>query len=58
MFKDFLEYYASSRYGRIDEIPTVHSIRTIWYRYVGYQNRLTNSKLDRQVVNDVAAVCS
>src|SRR3982074_2862955 len=26
IFKDFVEYYASSRYGRIDELPTVHSV--------------------------------
>lgn len=58
IFKDFIEYYASSRYGRIDELPTVYSIATVWYRFVGYQNRITNSKLDRQLVNDVAAVRS
>ncbi|KFY46633.1 hypothetical protein V494_00394, partial [Pseudogymnoascus sp. VKM F-4513 (FW-928)] len=29
MFKDFVEYYASSRNGLIDELPTVHSIKTI-----------------------------
>ncbi|KFZ24039.1 hypothetical protein V502_01472 [Pseudogymnoascus sp. VKM F-4520 (FW-2644)] len=29
MFKDFIEYYASSRHGLIDELPTVHSIKTI-----------------------------
>ncbi|KFY94199.1 hypothetical protein V500_03389 [Pseudogymnoascus sp. VKM F-4518 (FW-2643)] len=55
ILKDFVEYYASSRYGRIGELPTVHSIATVWYRFVGYQNRITGSKLDRQLVNDVAA---
>ena len=58
MFKDFVEYYASSRNGVIDELPTVHSIKTIWYRFVGYRNRMTKSKLDRQLVNDVFAVSS
>jgi hypothetical protein len=58
VFKDFIEYYASSRYGRIDELPTVHSILTVWFRYVGYQNRTTQSKLDWKVVSDVSAVCS
>ena len=58
ILKDFVEYYASSRYGRIGELPTVYSIATVWYRFVGYQNRLTKSKLDRQVVNDVGAVNS
>ncbi|KFY94270.1 hypothetical protein V500_03351 [Pseudogymnoascus sp. VKM F-4518 (FW-2643)] len=28
-FKDFIEYYTSSRNGLIDELPTVHSIKTI-----------------------------
>ncbi|KFY57135.1 hypothetical protein V496_06525 [Pseudogymnoascus sp. VKM F-4515 (FW-2607)] len=27
----------------------------IWHEFVGYQNRITSSKLDRQLVNDVAA---
>jgi hypothetical protein len=58
ILKDFVEYYASSRYGRISELLTVHSIATVWYRFVGYQNRITGSKLDRQLVNDVAAVRS
>lgn len=58
ILKDFVEYYTSSRYGRIGELPTVHSIATVWYRFVGYQNRITSSKLDRQLVNDVAAVRS
>ncbi|KFY08696.1 hypothetical protein V492_05999 [Pseudogymnoascus sp. VKM F-4246] len=26
LYKDFVEYYALSRYSRIDELPTVHSI--------------------------------
>ncbi|OBT76035.1 hypothetical protein VF21_03576, partial [Pseudogymnoascus sp. 05NY08] len=58
MFKDFVEYYASSRHGVISELPTVHSINTIWYRFVGYRNRKTKSKLARQLVNDVYAFIS
>ena len=58
MFKDFVEYYASSRNGLIDKLATVHSIKTIWYRFVGYRNCITKTKLDRQLVNDVYAVSS
>jgi hypothetical protein len=56
--KDFMEYYASSRDGVIDILPTTHSVANMWYKFVGYLNRITKSKLDRQVVNDVTAVCS
>lgn len=58
IFKDFIEYYTLSQYGRINELPTVHSILTVSFRYVGYRNRTTQSKLDRKVVGDVSAVCS
>ncbi|RDL31538.1 Uncharacterized protein BP5553_09747 [Venustampulla echinocandica] len=57
-FKDFMEYYASSRDGLIDELPTMHSVLNMWYKFVGYLNRITKSKLDRQVCSDVAAFIS
>jgi hypothetical protein len=40
LYKDFVEYYASSRNGRIDELPTVHSILNIWFRFSGYRSRI------------------
>jgi hypothetical protein len=29
LYKDFIEYYASSRHGRISELPTVDSVLNI-----------------------------
>jgi SLT domain-containing protein len=45
LYKDFVIYYASSRYGRIEELPTVHSILNLRFRYVGYQNCITKSSV-------------
>lgn len=56
LYKDFVEYYALSRYGRIEELPTVHSIVNMWHRYVGYHARATKSKLAKDIVSDVASV--
>ncbi|KFY98575.1 hypothetical protein V500_01621 [Pseudogymnoascus sp. VKM F-4518 (FW-2643)] len=55
LYKDFVEYYALSRYGRIEELPTVHSIVNMWHRYVGYYARATKSKLAKDIVSDVAS---
>ncbi|KFZ17580.1 hypothetical protein V501_01669 [Pseudogymnoascus sp. VKM F-4519 (FW-2642)] len=55
LYKNFVEYYALSRYGRIEELPTVHSIVNMWHRYVGYYARATKSKLAKDIVSDVAS---
>ncbi|KFY82068.1 hypothetical protein V498_08656, partial [Pseudogymnoascus sp. VKM F-4517 (FW-2822)] len=55
LYKDFVEYFALSRYGRIEELPTVHSIVNMWHRYVGYHARATKSKLAKDIVSDVAS---
>lgn len=36
IFKDFIEYYVLSRYGRISKFLTVDSIRNVWFRYAGF----------------------
>ena len=56
LYKDFVRYYASSRYGRIEELPTVHSVLNIWHRYVGNHKRITKTKLDKNIVSEVAGV--
>ena len=57
VFKDFMKYYASSRNGQIASLPTVHSILTMWYGFVGFYNCQTKSRLPPQVRKDVVAVC-
>jgi hypothetical protein len=56
LYEEFVKYYALSRYGRIEELPTVHSVLNMWHRYVGYHNWITKSKLDKNIVSDVAGV--
>lgn len=58
MLKVFMEYYASSRDSIIDILPTTHSVANMCYKFVGYLNRITKSKLNRQDVNYVIAACS
>ncbi|KFZ24783.1 hypothetical protein V502_00738, partial [Pseudogymnoascus sp. VKM F-4520 (FW-2644)] len=53
LYKNFVEYYASSRYGRIEEFPIAHSVVNMWHRYVGY-HRVTKSKIDKNIASDVA----
>jgi gamma-glutamyl:cysteine ligase YbdK (ATP-grasp superfamily) len=53
-----MEYYASSRDGLIDKLPTTHSVLNMWYKFEGYLNRITKSKFNKQVSSDVAAICS
>jgi hypothetical protein len=55
LYKDFVEYYALSRYGRIKELPTVHSVVNMWHRYVSYAC-VTKSKIDKNASSDVASV--
>ncbi|KFY20825.1 hypothetical protein V491_03396, partial [Pseudogymnoascus sp. VKM F-3775] len=53
LYKDFVEYYAVSRHGRIRESPTVDSVLNIWFRFSGYQSHTTKSKIDKNIVSDV-----
>lgn len=47
MFEDFANYYAPSQYGQINELLAVYNILNVWLRYLGYQNHITKSRLDK-----------
>lgn len=55
-FKEFTQFYASSRYGYIEDLLTVHSVLNIWYKHIAYCNYIAGMKLDELIVQDVAAI--
>ena len=55
LYKNFVEYYALSRYGRVKELLTVHSVVNMWHRYVSYAC-VTKSIIDKNISRDVASV--